>query len=219
MPAILWAILGSIFIGGVHDFLSLLASVREEGRSIGTISEKFISRRAGIIFLIFVWVALILVVAVFARTCANTFVQQPNIVTPSLGIIPVAFLIGYLIYRLNFGIISTTIIGISCLTILILRGSDIPVHLSFNTWIVILMSYAFIASVIPVHLLLQPRDYLSSFLLFLGLITMTLGVFISQNAIIPFPLMIKTFHSPQGGYLWPMMFITCLLYTSPSPRD
>lgn len=207
LPAIIWAVVGSIFIGGVHDFLSLIASVREEGVSVGTISEKFVSRRAAVIFLVFVWLALVLVVSVFALVCTKTFVEQPGIALPTLGIIPVAFLVGFLIYKANFGIVSSTLIGLGSLAVLLIFGRSIPITLSFKVWIAILMVYAYFASVIPVHLLLQPRDYLSSFLLFFGLITMSVGVFVSKAPEINYPL-IKAFHSPQGGFLWPMMFIT-----------
>ncbi|HEC70016.1 MAG TPA: carbon starvation protein A, partial [Candidatus Omnitrophica bacterium] len=117
VPAILWAILGSIFIGGVHDFLSLAISSKEEGNSIGKISETFISKSAGIIFLIFVWFALLLVVAVFALVCAKTFTEEPRIILPSLGIIPVALLIGVLLYRFTMPLSLATVSVLSVLAL------------------------------------------------------------------------------------------------------
>ncbi len=207
LPALLWAVLGTIFIGGVHDFLSLVVSVREGGVSLGSVAEKFISKRAGVIFLIFVWLSLVLVVAVFCLVCTKTFLEMPTIVFPSLGIIPVAFILGLLIYRFNFGLLSSTLIGLSGLVFFIILGQNIPVVLGKNLWIIILMFYAFFASILPVNLLLQPRDYLSSFLLFWSVLSMSVGVFLLKPQPINWPL-IKTWISPQGGYLWPMMFIT-----------
>jgi len=206
VPAILWAILGSIFIGGVHDFLSLAISSKEEGNSIGKISETFISKSAGIIFLIFVWFALLLVVAVFALVCAKTFIEEPRIILPSLGIIPVALLIGVLLYRFNLPLSLTTVIGLSLLALFIFLGQNYYFNLSKNTWIVILFIYAFFASITPVNILLQPRDYLSSFLLWFGLLTMSIGVITSPQQI-TYPAL-KSFVSPKGGWLFPMMFIT-----------
>lgn len=206
LPAIIWAVLGSILSGGVHDFLSLAISSKEEGSSIGKISEKVISKIAGIIFLIFVWFALLLVVSVFALVCAKTFVEEPRIVLPSLGIIPVALLIGFLIYRFNLNLILSTIIGLSLLVIFIIFGQNYYFSFSRNTWIIVLFIYAFFASITPVNILLQPRDYLSSFLLWFGLITMSIGVLFSPQRI-NYP-MLKSFFSPKGGMLFPMMFIT-----------
>ena len=206
LPAILWAILGSIFIGGVHDFLSLAISSKEGGSSVGKISERVISKVAGLIFLIFVWLALLLVVSVFALVCAKTFIEEPKIILPSLGIIPVALLIGFLIYRFNLNLFLTTIIGLSLLGLFVVFGQNYYFSLSKNTWIIILFVYAFFASITPVNILLQPRDYLSSFLLWFGLITMSIGVLFSPQEI-NYP-MIKSFISSKGGWLFPMMFIT-----------
>ncbi len=206
LPAVVWAVLGSIFIGGVHDFLSLSISVREGGVSVGKVAENLISKRAGYVFLVFVWLSLVLVVSVFALVCARTFLEKPEIVFPSLGIIPVALVIGFLIYRLNMNLGLATVIGLGCLALFIFLGRFFPLDLSKNTWITILFIYAFFASIIPVNLLLQPRDYLSSFLLWVGLIAMALGVFTSPKTI-AYPA-VKAFSSSSGGLLFPMMFIT-----------
>ena len=205
-PALVWAILGSIFIGGIHDFLSLVISVREGGQSIGKVSQKYISPTAGKIFLVFVWLSLLLVVAVFALVCTKTFIEEPRIVLPSLGIIPVAIIVGLLIYRFNFSLISSTIVGLSILAMLIVWGQQYPILLNKTTWLIILFIYAFIASITPVNILLQPRDYLSSFLLFTGLISMGLGILL-KGGVSTYPF-IKSFSSSQGGWLFPMMLIT-----------
>lgn len=205
LPALLWVIIGTIFIGGVHDFGTLITSVREGGSSIADISEKVISKRAKIIFSLFVWLALILVIAVFAYLCADTFVKEPKIVCPSLGLIPVAIIVGYLMYGLRLNTALITILGIVCLIGLIFLGMILPVNYSLNIWLVVLFIYCYFASITPVNLILQPRDYLSSFLLFFSLIAGYIGLFLTKPVInSPF----YTQWSSDSGYLWPALFVT-----------
>jgi carbon starvation protein len=205
LPALLWVILGSIFIGAVHDFGSLITSVKEGGSSVADIARESISKRAKIIFSIFLWFALILVIAVFAWFCADTFAKEPKIVLPSLGLIPVAMLIGFLLYNLRLNSILTTILGLSLLVGLIFLGNSLPINGSFNMWMVVLFIYCYIASVLPVNILLQPRDYLSSFLLFFGLGAGYIGILIARPRLSMPPL-----HSlgANEGALWPMLFVT-----------
>ncbi|PIQ89735.1 MAG: carbon starvation protein A [Candidatus Omnitrophica bacterium CG11_big_fil_rev_8_21_14_0_20_42_13] len=207
LPALLWIIFGTVFIGAVHDFGALLVSVRSEGKSISEVSEAAISKKARIIFSIFVWLALILVIAVFLNLCAKTFVTEPRIVLPSLGLIPVALLTGFLLYRVKMGIVPSTLIGIILLTILIFAGSNFPLMLAGNAarnWSLILLFYCLIASVLPVNILLQPRDYLCGYLLFFGLIVGFAGLFIRRPEI-SIPAYIK-WNSAKGP-LWPFVFI------------
>jgi carbon starvation protein len=204
-PALVWIILGTIFIGGVHDFGSLITSVREGGSSIADISEHVISRRAKLLFSLFVWLALILVIAVFAYLCADTFVKEPKIVLPSLGLIPVAMVVGYLLYNIRVNSILATIFGLVSLTGLLLLGNVLPLKASINLWISVLFIYCYFASVLPVNLLLQPRDYLSSFLLFFGVGVGYLGLVLSRP-VITMPFYHKFVSSE--GYLWPALFVT-----------
>lgn len=207
-PALLWIIIGSIFIGGIHDFGSLITSVREDGSTIGDISEKSISKKAKIILSIFIWLALVLVVAVFAYFGANTFVKQPEVVLPSLGILPIALLVGLVLYKFNGNVVLITIFGLACLCVLIYLGKSNPIIISSHpqtTWIVILLIYCFFASIIPVNVLLQPRDYLSSFLLFAWIILSIIGIVVSHPKMNT-PIFIA--NKSSLGYLWPMMFIT-----------
>ncbi|KPK96452.1 MAG: hypothetical protein AMJ95_14205 [Omnitrophica WOR_2 bacterium SM23_72] len=204
-PAVLWVIFGTIFIGGIHDFGSLIISVREGGSSVADVASQAISKRAKVIFSLFVWLSLILVIAVFAYLCADTFVKEPKIVIPSLGLIPTAMVIGYLLYHLRTNSILTTILGLLLLLGLIFLGHVITVNSSLPIWLVILFIYTFIASILPVNILLQPRDYLSSFLLFFGAGLGYIGLLLSRPTItMPY------FHawSSQEGYLWPMLFVT-----------
>jgi len=206
-PALIWILLGSVFIGGVHDFGAVITSVREEGATIGDIAARSISGRAKLILSIFTWLALILVIAVFAYLGAGTLVSQPEIVLPSFGIIPIAMGVGWALYRLKWNPLAVTVVGLGLLGVLLYYGNMLP--LAFNNgqtlWIVILLVYCFFASILPVNLLLQPRDYLSSFLLVIGIVMGVVGIFLSHpNMNSP---AFVTHHSALGP-LWPMMFIT-----------
>lgn len=208
-PTLVWIILGTVFIGGVHDFTSLMASVRHRGSSIADFSQQVISRNTKYIFLIFLWVTLILIISVFVHVCAKTLVVQPKIVMPSLGLIPLAVLVGYLLYIKKLNQVFVTILGLSGLAALIFWGSRAPVVISgdaIRIWSVILLIYAFCASVMPVHILLQPRDYLSSFLLVLGLVFGYVGIIVSRPNI-AFPAYIS-WGSKASVMLWPVLFVT-----------
>ncbi len=205
LPALLWVVLGTLFIGGVHDFGSLITSVREGGSSVADIAEHAISKRAKILFSLFVWLALILVIAVFAYLCADSFVKEPKIVLPSLGLIPVAMLVGYFLYHLRVESALATIFGLVCLVALTALGLAWPINGSLNLWLLVLFVYCYFASVMPVNILLQPRDYLSSFFLFFGVGAGYLGLFWLRPKMI-MPCYLK-FNTAQG-YLWPALFVT-----------
>jgi len=208
LPALLWIVLGSLFIGGVHDFCSVIISVKEGATSIADISSKVISKKAKVIFSLFVFLALILVIAVFAYLCADTFVKDNRIILPSLGLIPTAILVGLLLYRLKINSILVTILGLSLLLFLLFLGNIFPISLgrySLSIWMVVLFLYCYFASVLPVNILLQPRDYLCSFLLFFSMIIALLGVMISHPYLKLEPF-IK--YNTEQGWLWPMLFVT-----------
>ncbi|MEW6556491.1 MAG: carbon starvation protein A [Elusimicrobiota bacterium] len=205
LPALLWIILGTIFIGGVHDFSALIASVRNEGKSIGDITEKVMGKKTKIIFSVFLLLALILVIAVFTATTAQTLVGEPQIVVPTFGLIFVAILTGCMIYvwKLNYPL--STITGLALLVVLLVLGNALPVIVSnIKFWMIVLLIYCYIASVIPVNILLQPRDYLSAFLLIFGLLFGYAGLIISHPNINTPAL---TGFNTRIGNLWPMMFV------------
>lgn len=208
LPALLWIVLGTIFIGGVHDFGALMTSVRQGGKSIADIADEAISRKAKIIFSGFVWLTLVLVVAVFTYFCADTFVKEPKIVLPSLGLIPVAMLVGFLIYHLRKSLALATFIGLGLLLLLLFLGNFFPITIAKNgllIWSIILLVYCYFASILPVNILLQPRDYLSSFLLFAGVGFGYLGMIFSRPAISA-PAFVSW--NSRDGVLWPMLFVT-----------
>lgn len=207
-PALLWIIIGSIFIGGVHDFSALMLSLRHGGATVGHIAESVLSRRSRLVFSGFLWLALILVVAVFAAVTAQTLIAEPRIVIPTVGMVLIAILLGLMLYRWHFNQVAATAIALILMAASIYLGLTFPITLAssqaLTIWIFILLGYAFIASTIPVNILLQPRDYLSSFILFFGLILGYVGIFVSlpkMNA----PVFVS-YQSSQGP-LWPMMFV------------
>ncbi|MCM8803734.1 MAG: carbon starvation protein A [Candidatus Omnitrophica bacterium] len=208
-PAFLWILLGSIFIGGVHDFSSLILSVRNEGQTVGDITKKVLGEKSKILFSLFLWFSLILVVSVFAGVTAKTFIEEPKIVIPTFFLIFDAILFGFLVYKKNFSIFYSTILCLFLLFLFFLLGKEIPLIIKFGNplkiWILILLIYSFVASTLPVNILLQPRDYLSSFILFSGILFGYLGIITSHPKIkVPFYI---SFYSPNGT-LWPIMFVT-----------
>ncbi|MEO0238050.1 MAG: carbon starvation protein A [candidate division WOR-3 bacterium] len=205
-PAVLWIILGSIFFGGVHDFSSLMISLRNDGKSIGDTAESVLGSKAKIIFSIFLWLSLILVIAVFAASAAKTLETTPEIAIPTFGIIILAIFVGLMLYKFKMNAILSTVIGVILMFGLILLGIKFPIKWTYTGWLIsLLIFYAYTASVLPVNIILQPRDYLSFFILFFGLLAGYIGIFITRPEI-------KTpaFVSFKGseGTLFPMMFIT-----------
>jgi carbon starvation protein len=208
-PTILWIILGSIFIGGVHDFGALALSVKRQGRSIADITANVISRRAKLFFASFVWLTLILVIAVFVYLCAKTLAFEPKIVVPSIGLIAVAVLVGYLLYNLKANQAIVTLLGVGAIILLVILGQKFPVRIDAENpqifWGYILLIYCFIASITPVQILLQPRDYLSAYLLAFGVLFGYLGIIIVRpNISMPF----FTGLHLQKNAMWPMLFVT-----------
>ena len=207
-PALLWIVLGSTLIGGVHDFTSLVVSVKSGGSSVADIAKDTISPRARYVFSLFVFFALILVVAVFGYLCAKTFVSDSRVILPSLGLIPVAIFIGFLIYRLKFSQFLSTLLGLLSLAGLIVLAQRYNFSFwkgNINIWLVILLIYAFFASTAPVNILLQPRDYLSAYLLFFGIGVGFSGIFITHPNFSA-PWYIKG--SAVRFHLWPLLFVT-----------
>lgn len=208
-PAALFVILGSIFIGGIHDFGSLFLSMRHDGSSIAEISEKILSRTARLIFSWFVLLALIVIIAVFVYFCSQTFIIEPKIVLPSLGLIPVAMIVGFMMYRMRVNVAISTVLGISAMVALVFAGLAFPITApkgaEMIVWAVILLAYCVFASVLPVNILLQPRDYIASYMLFFGIAAGALGIITARpNFTTPAYISWNT----KEGYLWPMLFVT-----------
>jgi len=205
VPVALWIIVGSIFFGGVHDFGSLVASVRHEGKSIGEIIEANIGKTGKKLFALFAWLTLILVVAAFLNVTGNAFVSTPAAGTSSILFIALAMIFGYAINRMNMNLTITSIIGVIVLFICIWLGQLFPIELSLKAWISILIVYIFAASVLPVWLLLQPRDYLNSFLLYAMMAGAVIGIIIYHPTLEMAPFV---GFNVGGQWLFPMLFVT-----------
>jgi carbon starvation protein len=135
-PALLWIVFGTIFLGGVHDFAAIVISIRHNARSVADITGDVISRRSKLIFLGFVWLALVLVIAVFTSVCAKTLVTEPKIVVPCFGLIFVALIVGIMLYRIKVGVFLSTLAGLILLVISIIIGELFPIDIGHNAFIV-----------------------------------------------------------------------------------
>ncbi|ADD03170.1 carbon starvation protein CstA [Thermoanaerobacter italicus Ab9] len=205
VPATLWILLGGIFIGGVHDFGSLLASLRHKSKSIGDIIQANVGLTAKRLFLLFSWSTLVLIVAAFTNIVADTFVATPQAATASLLFIPLAVIFGFTVYRRNAPLSLSTVLGVAVLALCIWIGYVAPFSLSKTTWTIILAVYIVAASVMPVWILLQPRDYLNSFLLYGMMIGGAVGILL-YNPRIQLPAL--TSLKVGTEYLFPILFIT-----------
>jgi carbon starvation protein len=258
VPVVLWIIIGGIFFGAVHDFASIVASARHQGKSIGEVIEKYIGITGKKLFLIFTWFTLILVIAVFARLVALTFITHPSVATASVLFIFLALAFGFFVYRRKASLLISTLIGILLLVACMWAGLRFPFTVypafldhsvkteivrhvqtheisnideigavkawfaqnneteklaalekaekaTFDFWVYFLLIYVFIAATTPVWILLQPRDYLNSFLLYALLLLGVVGVFFAHPAI---NLPAAEFTTDQLGFIFPILFVT-----------
>lgn len=206
VPVYLWVLFGAVFIGGVHDFSSIIGSVRHQSKSIGFIIQTYIGDSGKKLFLLFSWATLILVIAVFTIIVADTFAHIPSSATSSVLFIFLAILFGLSIYRFKVPLTIGTIAGVILLFLCIAAGNYFPIRLDTLWWQLILFAYIFAASVTPVWILLQPRDYLNSFFLYALMIGGLVGVFFAAPSInIP---AFSSFSLDKVGYLFPALFVT-----------
>jgi carbon starvation protein len=215
-PALAWVVLGTIFAAGVHDFGAIVVSIRNRARNIGTLTQTVINRRSRTLFLAIIFFLLTLVNAVFAVVIANLFVANPGAVIPIVLEIPLAIAIGQYIYKQKTGALVPSIVGVVLLYVLIPVGAANPITLDAsaelvglsarNLWIVLLFSYAFVASRIPVWVLLQPRDYINSHQLFIALGVIFVGVIVGMDRIVAPVLNTQL---PEGSPpFFPLLFVT-----------
>ncbi|MBH49684.1 MAG: carbon starvation protein A [Candidatus Marinimicrobia bacterium] len=214
LPAFLWVVFGTIFIGAVHDFGALVISVREKGRSIPRISETVINARCKSMFLIFVLMLTWLVLAVFSMVIANLFVSVPTAVLPINIEILMALGMGWLIYKKKSNTLILSIIALGLLYVFIWVGIQFPLSFEIfdlsinsqtNLWITLLLIYAGIASLLPVWSLLQPRDFINCHQLIVGLLLIYGGLFIARP-LIDAPMIRLT--SDGAPPIFPFLFVT-----------
>ena len=216
LPVLGWIILGSIFIGGVHDFSALVASIRHNARSIAEIAKQYMSPLAWKLFLAFAWLALIYVLTVFLDLTAATFIESGSVATSSILFVFLAIGFGLSVYRFKMSLLRSSLIFVPLVFAAVWLGQFIPIQpdrlpsiIAGNpakTWCLILLIYCFIASTTPVWILLQPRDYLSSFLLYASVLGGAVGILLGGFKI-EYPAL-RAWSAPQLGMLFPMLFIT-----------
>ncbi len=218
LPVLLWIIIGGIFFGAVHDFGSLFASIRNKGQSIGEVINKNIGKRAKKLFIIFAYLVLVLVVAAFASIVASTFngfdaagatvLANGRTASISMLFIVLAVIFGYMVYRRNTSLTVSTVLGVLGIILIVIIGMNFPIYLKNNTWIIILGIYILVASVAPVWILLQPRDYLSSFLLYFMMAVAFFGILFAHPVLdIPAFTGFSDSLTNLGG-IFPALFVT-----------
>ena len=181
VPAMLWVVLGTLFVGAVHDFGALVISMRARGMSVGKVAESIIGRRAKTLFHILTFFLIALAMGVVVHVCATLLstAYNPEAVYPSATLMILAVGVGWLVYKKNVSIWKVTSVAFIITLASVWIGIGLPtIDFSLARWSVILLTYSFIASVLPVWLLLQPRDYINSLLLYLGLALIFLGFFV-----------------------------------------
>lgn len=226
LPAVIWVVLGTVFAAGVHDFGAIVLSVRNKGQSVGTLANKIIGQRAKVLFLFIILILVLMVNAVFAWVISNLFISFPSAVLSVFIQIPLALWIGHLVYKKKGGMLLPSIFALATMYASAVIASRVPalqidlpryfggeenivafglngVAFSFFVWIIILMIYVYIASTLPVWKLLQPRDYINSHQLVVGLAILYLGLFFS-NPEITAPVTVAGTDVPW----FPLLFIT-----------
>jgi len=215
LPVLLWVILGAIFIGGVHDFSALVASIRHKARSIAEIAKEYMSPLAYRLLLAFIWLALIYVLTVYTDLTATSFVEDGGVATSSILFMFLALGFGLSVYRLKLPVIWSSLVFVPLVFVAVWLGQQIPISANMvpkliagdpaKTWDIFLIIYCFIASITPVWILLQPRDYLSSFLLYASVLLAFVGILLGG-----LPMKFPAFtgwSDSQLGMLFPMLFV------------
>jgi len=204
----LWILLGTVFIGAVHDYLSLMISVRNKGKGIAQISSKSLNKKSGKVFAFMIYLTLMLIITVFSVSAADSIIVQPSLVIPIIAISVIAVILGLAVYKFKKNTLVSSLIALVFVFFFMWVGYKVPVVLPFSLqiskliWITILIGYGALASLIPVWVFLQPRDYLSSIQLILFLLLGFVSILIVK------PIM----NSPaiiSGNFpMWPILFIT-----------
>ena len=221
VPVFLWVVIGGIFFGAMHDFGALFASIRHNGGSIGEVIKDEMGVKAQRLFTIFALLVLILVIASFTAVVAGTFVSEGPVftvgrahvsgnastATTSLLFIVIAFIFGYFVYRKNAKVGPATVVGIIGIVLIVIAGLNFGVNASRTFWVLFIAVYIIVASLLPVWMLLQPRDYLSSFLLYGMMIIAVIGILFS-GATVDLPAFTGWKGINGNSTLFPTLFIT-----------
>lgn len=216
VPAILWVTIGCIFMGAVHDLGALVISLRNEGKSISEVAAKYINARIKFIFFAVVFLSLLIVIAIFGVVIAIVFSFFPSSVVPVWLQIPIAMTLGFMIYRRGANIVVATAFAVIAMYLTIWLGSFLPFDMPeifgippTGIWTIILLIYTWFASTLPVTMLLQPRDYINAWQLFIMMALLVAGVFfasfLSDLSIVAPAVNLSPKEAPP---IWPFLFVT-----------
>ena len=210
LPVVLWVSLGSVLIGAMHDFVSLVASVRNKAKGVSNIAKKYLGSRAGIVFGIMILITLILIITVFSVSSAESIVSKPDLIIPLVTITLVSLVLGFGVEKWKWNYKTSTVIAIIIIFASVWVGVKVPFNFSAmnpvllkNILVTVILLYAGVASVIPVWMLLRPRDYLSAIQMSVILVLGLIGVLIVRPVINA-----PSYISGSGFPLWPILFIT-----------
>ena len=216
LPALLWILVGAVFLGAVHDFSTLIGSVRHRAQSIVEIVRDYLGPRAHTLFLAFVWLSLIYVIIAFTDLTSASFVEPTyggGVASSSVWYLVAGILMGFCLYKLHWPLTVATCAFIPLVGLIIWFGQAWPLHLpalgslrAQIPWNVIILAYCFIASILPMWTLLQPRGYLGGFFLYISLAAGVIGLFLGGDPI-RYPAFLG-WRSQQGFPLFPMLFVT-----------
>ena len=187
VPALIWVLFGSILIGAVHDFGALVVSLRNRGQTVGDIAGRVITKRTRILFLTILFLALTIVLAIFGLVIAAVFKMYPQAIFPCLVQIPLAIVIGMTLHRKGVNLLIPSLLTLSLMYLSVVFGDSGFLHdfnqsmakLSILEWVMILLAYSYVASVLPVWTLLQPRDYINSLQLLTSLGLVMIGLVVA----------------------------------------
>ena len=212
VPALIWVFVGSIVMGAVHDFGAMVVSARNQGKSIGEVTSNLVSPTSRLLFLLVIFFCLFIVVSIFAMIIAILFTMYPTLIFPVWMEIPIAVALGYLVYKKNANPTVLSLVAVALLYFFVWVGTYIPIEMPgliagspLVTWVIILMIYAYVASVLPVRTLLPPRDYINSHQLIIAMVLLFLGIIVAHPTISA-PAFVA---APKGApSMWPFLFIT-----------
>ena len=212
VPALLWVFFGSIFMGAVHDFGALVVSLRHKGHSVADITGTMMNRHLRIIFFTIIFLALLIVIAIFGMVIAVLFSMYPHSVFPVWMEVPIAIGLGWLIYKRGLGLIPATAGAVVLMYVTVLLGHFLPLDMpevagipATGVWTIILLAYAYIASTLPVTTLLQPRDFINAWQLFIAMGLLVLGVFAAHPTMVSPAVNLSP---PEAPPIMPFLFIT-----------
>ena len=217
VPAMIWIFVGSIIMGGVHDFGALVISMRNQGKSIAEYTSKYVNSRTKFLFFVIVFLELWIVVAVFGLVIAIIFAMFPQSVIPIWCEIPIAVILGYMVYKKGMSVWFWSIVAVVVMYGTVVIGAYVPIKLPASlaglpptgVWTIILLIYAFVASVLPVTTLLQPRDFINSHQLVVALALLVLGVlFASFQGNLHLVAPAVNASPAKAPSMWPFLFIT-----------